>query len=303
MSGSPDAGGQPATPANDVQTPTAGAEQQAPADDKTETAAPSEEADIAPPKGETWPEGTPDWAKDEIRKLRTKARRASARAERATAEADRVRSSLASQPQQRAETATQEDPKRPRIEDFKSYEDYEAADRKWIADDTRANTLRDWERKQKEEKAKTEAEAERKRVTAARERFDEAAEAVAEDYDGFDEFLEELNAGRTLLRDLDRDALEIIFEHDNPKTGVALAFRLHSNPDELKRIASLSRAKQVAELARLEASLPKPRSQTTQAPPPPRRVNARGGADGKDPEKMSIEELRAATKTSKIVSY
>lgn len=194
-----------------------------------------------------------------------------------------------------------DDLKRPRLDDFKSYEEYEAADRKWVADSTRRETLKTIEETRKAEEAKRAQTEERDRIRKARESFDKEADEVADQYEGFDDFLDDLNAGRTPLRELNQDALEYIFEHGSRRPE--LAFHLHQKPDELKRIAALRPARQVAELARIEASLPKPSAKATQAPPPPKQVGSRGGADGKDPEKMSVEEMRKATGTRRRVDY
>ena len=170
-----------------------------------------------------------------------------------------------------------------------------------VAKVTEARVTKRLEDERKAESARKVETEEQTRIRQAREKFDKASDEIADDYEGFDDFLEALNSGHTVLRDFHQAGLEHIFENDDPKVGVALAFHLENNQDVAKRIAALRPAQQVAALARLEASLPKPKSQMTQAPPPPKTGGARGGPDGKDPEKMTIEEMRKATGTRRIV--
>lgn len=293
------AGEQPVVTTTTTETPTAG--------DKTQATAETTKTPEAATEGEnkdgteTTDEGQQPEPKKKgdggfqrrINRLTADYRAAEARAEVATARARELEGKL-TQP-------TQSDDKRPRLEDFKSYEEYEAADRKWIADSTRRDTLKTIEETRKDEEAKKAKSEERDRIRKARESFDKEADEVADQYEGFDDFLDDLNAGRSPLRDLGQDSLEYIFEHGQRRPE--LAFHLHQKPDEVKRIAALRPARQVAELARLEASLPKPSTKATQAPPPPKQVGARGGSDTKDPEKMSIDEMRKATGTRRKVDF
>lgn len=230
-----------------------------------------------------------------INRLTADFREAQAKAEAAERRAAELESKL-TKPAQDADA-----PKRPRLDDFKSYEDYEAADRAWVADTTRRETLRTLEEQRgKDEAKKAETEA-RERITKARERFEELAEKVAEHYEGFDDVMDDFYRGRSPLRNFDRQAHEFLFEGDHSR-GPELVYHLHQNEDVAKRIAGLRPVQQVAELARLEASLAKPGAKTvTKAPPPPRKVGGTGGPDGKDPEKQTIEEMRAATGTRRIV--
>ena len=194
----------------------------------------------------------------------------------------------------------EDDLKPPRLEDFKSYEDYEAARERHIADRTRRETLKVIEDQRSKEQA-TKAEAEQQaRVVKARERFEADAEKVAEHYEDFDEVMDDFFRGNSPLKQFDRQAHEFIFEDANRPSE--LVFHLHKNEEVARRIAGMRPVQQVAELARLEASLAKPGAKNvTKAPAPPRSVGAKGGSDGKDPEKMTIEEMRKATGTHRIV--
>jgi len=193
-------------------------------------------------------------------------------------------------------------PKRPRLDDFKSYEDFEAADREWVRVETRRETLKTIEAARAKEEAKKAEAVERERITKARERFESDAEKVADQYEDFDEVMDDFFRGRSPLKEFDRQAHEFIFE--DAKRPSELVFHLHKNDDVAKRIAAMRPVQQVAELARLEASLAKPGAKNvSKAPAPPRTVGAKGGPDGKDPEKMTIDEMRKATGTRRKVDY
>ena len=192
------------------------------------------------------------------------------------------------------------DLKPPRLEDFRSYEDFEAAKEHHVAERTRRETLKVVE----EQRGKAEAEqaraVERERIVKARERFETDAEKVAEHYEDFDEVMDDFFRGQSPLRNFDRSAHEFIFE--DAQRAPELVYHLHQNEDVARRIAGLRPVQQVAELARLEASLVKPQAKNvSKAPAPPRQVGAKGGPDGKDPEKMTVDEMRKATGTHRIV--
>lgn len=77
-----------------------------------------------------------------------------------------------------------------------------------------------------------------------------------------------------------------------------LADHLGRNPDEAKRIASLTDARQGVELARLEARLAS-QPRTTNAPAPPNTVGGRAIASS-DPTNMSFEQYKAAREAGRI---
>lgn len=281
-------------------TPTEGETTQAKAEE-TKTTEAATEADTD--DGQTTDEGAEKARKRadggfqrRINRLTADFRAAEARAAAAEARAREIESKR-TQP-----TTTSDESQPPQLENFRSYEEFETARDLHVARVTEARvkaTLREASETERARAAQTE---EQTRIRDARKRFDEAADTIADDYEGFDDFIEEMDSGRTSLGQLSAEALENIFEHDDPKIGAALAFYLHNKPDEVKRIAALRPARQPAALARLEASLPKPKSQTTKAPPPPKTVGARGGSDGKDPEKMTNAELAAVLGLTKRVN-
>ena len=74
--------------------------------------------------------------------------------------------------------------------------------------------------------------------------------------------------------------------------GPEIAYFLGKNPDEAKRISSLSPLAAAREIGRLEAEMtPKPRK-ISNAPPPVDTVGGGASSGNMDPAKMSIEQLR-----------
>lgn len=194
------------------------------------------------------------------------------------------------------------DLKPPRLDQFTTMEDYEAAKERHIAEKTRRETLKTLEEARKKEADEKAATEQRERITKARERFESDAEKVAEHYEDFDDVMDDFFKGRSPLREFDRQAHEFIFE--DAKRAPELVYHLHTNEDVARRIAGMRPVQQVAELARLEASLAKPGAKNvSKAPAPPKRIGGTGGPDGKDPEKMTIDEMRAATGTRRKVDY
>jgi hypothetical protein len=292
---------QPSTPTVDVPTttptPTEGGKPQVKAEDKTpEAATEGENTDgtTTTDDGQKPEKGEGGYQR-RINRLTSEKYRERARAEQLEARL-RELESKSQQPQAKAQDT---DLKAPRVEDFKSYEDYERARDDYLTEKVRRDTKRELEEQRKASEAKQAEETERERITKAREQFDKRAEEVAESFEDFDDMLSDLYTGNHPAKALDRQGLEFIFE--GSERGPELMHKLWLKPEEARRIAALRPVQQVAELARLEASLTKPAAKTTQAPPPPKTVGPRGGSDGKDPEKMTIEEMRKATGTRRIV--
>jgi len=219
---------------------------------------------------------------------------ARAAAEARLAELERKQSTPAS-------TAGDNEPGPPRLEDFRSYEEYERADRQFIAD----KATRDAEKRFKAEQARAAAEAreseERRRAFEARKRFEARAEAVAENYEDFAEVMDDMWRDRIPV--ISRNPAIAAYIVEESDSGPDIAYHIANNPDLADRLGKLSPLAQVKELVKLEASLPKPNAKATSAPPPPKQVGARGGPDQKDPAKMTIDEMRRATGTKRKVDY
>lgn len=81
--------------------------------------------------------------------------------------------------------------------------------------------------------------------------------------------------------------LEVILDSDH---GPDIAYHLGKNLSEAHRIASLTPARQAAELGKLEALVTAPKPARKQPPAPINPVGGQSGSGQKDPNKMSMAE-------------
>lgn len=283
-----------ATPTTQV-TPTAGDQQQAQAADTTPEAPATSETDQAQEGDQPEPKKKGDGGfQRRINRLTADFRAAEARA----AEAERRAQEL--ERRQATQTQTSEpEAKPPRLEDFRSYEEYERADRAYVADKATRDAEKRFRQAEAERAESYHREAEAKRLKEAADRFNKSAEAVAENYEDLAEVMDDMWRGRIpVIARNDAIAAYIVEESER---GPELAYHLANNAEVAERISKLSPLAQVKELVKLEASLPKPNASATKAPAPPRQIGSRGGSDTKDPAKMTIDEMRKATGTQRIV--
>ena len=263
---------------------------------KPEEKATPAETPLADKESEDWPDGTPDWAKKEIGKLRAKARRERTQRENVEAERDRLRVERTVAPPVVTPAVMpprQDDgPKPPREADFTNYDEYLAAERRHIADEARRATRAEIEAENRARQAQSAKAEEAQRMIDARKRFETSAKDVSEHYEDFDEAMQDMWSG-AIPAIAQSDAMaEYVIEVS--ERGPELAYHLHANPKEASRIAKLSPLAQVRELARLEASLPKPESRNiSKAPAPPKGVKATGGPAGKDIEALADSDMAA----------
>jgi hypothetical protein len=269
----------------------------APADvPKSEDKATPAETPLAEKDSEDWPEGTAEWAKKEITKLRAKARRERTQRENVEAERDRLRIERVAKPEAAVapvQTPRQDTgPQAPREADFANYDEYLSAREEFIADKARRATRAEIEAENRKRQSEVSQAEERKRMIDARKRFEDSAKDVSEHYEDFDEAMQDMWAG-SIPAIAQSDAMaEYVIEVS--ERGPELAYHLHSNPKEASRIAKLTPLAQVRELARLEATLPKPESRNiSKAPSPPKTVKATGGASGKDIEALADSDMKA----------
>lgn len=275
-------------------TPTAGAQQQVEAAQET-TDAPATSEDPAQETEQQEPKKKGDGGfQRRINRLTADFRAAEARA----AEAERRAQEL--ERRQATQTQTSEpEAKPPRLEDFRSYEEYERADRAYVADKATRDAEKRFRQAEAERAESYHREAEAKRLKEAADRFNKSAEAVAENYEDLAEVMDDMWRGRIpVIARNDAIAAYIVEESER---GPELAYHLANNAEVAERISKLSPLAQVKELVKLEASLPKPNASATKAPAPPRQIGSRGGSDTKDPAKMTIDEMRKATGTQRIV--
>jgi len=170
---------------------------------------------------------------------------------------------LIPQPQQQAQPQTDA---RPTQSQYANVDDYVEA-------------MAEWKLSQRDQAYQRAQAQERNQSLTTRT---ESIYAEAEKTPGFDrEAFDELP--------LTRHIAEAILDSDAPAKVMAF---MASNPDEVARIASLSPARQAAEIGKLEAKIattPK----VSNAPAPLKPVGSRGNAANNDPATMTMEEYAA----------
>lgn len=245
-----------------------------------DSATPADNTDGSNPEEAAKPEPKkPDDAfQKKINKLTARAKAAEARADQLAAEV--ARSTAHQQP---AQVIADEKP--PRVDDFQSFEQFEAAKDKWLIDQA-VRRLKS-ETEATERKRSSETEAERKR--AAGVKFREKIEAAADRYEDLDSAVEAFHTGGIQVS---VPMLEYVYEHaDAPDAVIS---HLYGNPEIADKLAKLPAIAAVRELARIEATLAKPQPRKdTNAPPPPKVVKAEAESPTKRYEDMSMSEYAA----------
>jgi hypothetical protein len=249
---------------------------------ETEDAAPSADT----PDGSN-PEDTPAEHKPDGG-VQKKINKLTARAKAAEAERDRIYAELESarQPRHAPQQPAGDIPKPPTLEDF-NYDEarYQDAKDKYVADLAVRRVYDEVARSQ--DVQAQQAEADRKRQ--AGQRFREKAEAAAERYEHLDDAMEAFHKGGISVS---VPMIEFVYEH--AEDGPAIVHHLYANQELAEKIAKLSPLAAARELARLEASLPKPQPRNiSNAPKPP--VVPKGGAEPptRDLENMSMADFAA----------
>jgi len=249
---------------------------------ETEDAAPS-----ADPQDGSNPEDTPAEPKPDGG-VQKKINKLTARAKAAEAERDRILAELESarQPRHAPQQPAGDIPKPPTLEDF-NYDEarYQDAKDKYVADLAVRRVYDEIARSQ--DAQAQQAEADRKRQ--AGQRFREKAEAAAERYEHLDDAMEAFHKGGISVS---VPMIEFVYEH--AEDGPAIVHHLYANQELAEKIAKLSPLAAARELARLEASLPKPQPRNiSNAPKPP--VVPKGGAEPpiRDLENMSMADFAA----------
>ncbi len=164
----------------------------------------------------------------------------------------------------------------PRIDNFDDFDAYVAAKAEWIASKKINETLQERENRQAEERA---AAAHHKAVDSWNQRL---AEATAE----MPDFTEVIESSDVPMSDFMRDA---IVESD---LGPKVAYWLANNPEEAKKIASMSPLATVRAIGRIEERLEsqaKAPKKPTAAPAPLKSVGGKASVQ-KDPGQMSDSE-------------
>lgn len=164
---------------------------------------------------------------------------------------------------------------RPKLEEFKTYDDYQEA-------------LTDWKVDQRL-KAERENGSKRQREIADREyqgelnaHVNKSVDKAKDKYEDFEDVLADNGAF------LKGAMLRLVSETDDPGE---IAYYLANNPAEAKRISALNPVKAAVALGKLEAKLAAPApKKVSKAPPPPGSVG-NGKSQPKPTNKLSPDEL------------
>lgn len=208
------------------------------------------------------------------------AKRKAADEERAALEARlRVFEQSHRQPEQRK---TEEAPKpetfraRPKLDDFRTVEEWQSADTQWIED---RDEWKDQQRRKREQ-----AEAQQRQVQTQQQKAMSQIEAGRREYRDFD-IIFTAPISETI-------ANELVDDPDGYKTAYALA----KNPVEAQRIAALPPNKQLLALGQFMASTkPQATKKTAQPLKTPSKLSSGGGAQIDSVEKR-IREIQARAK-------
>lgn len=166
---------------------------------------------------------------------------------------------------------------RPKLDDFRTVEEWQNADTQWFDD---REEFRDQQKRKREQ-----AEAQQRQVQSQQQRA-----------------LAQIEAGRKEYRDFDiiftapiseAIANELVEDPEGYKTAYALA----KNPSEARRISALSPSKQLLELGRFMATNSKPQQakRNTQPLKTPPKLSSGGGAQMDSAEKR-IRDIQARVK-------
>lgn len=168
----------------------------------------------------------------------------------------------------------------PNEADYNTYEEYRDALEDWKIQ----KALSDYDAKQKTARADTEAQQEHKNFIG---------ETVRTGIDKYDDFEDVALAVNVPMTDAMIDALKAC---ENPAD---IAYHLGSNLNVAASIARMDSKATLREITKIDMQFaeggrpPKPKSKTTNAPPPIKRKTGSGNVVHKDPEKMSQAEYEA----------
>ena len=258
-------------------------------DDVKTVTAETKTDDSAPPADDTPDGSNPEEAKPEPKKpddaFQKKINKLTARAKAAEARAEQLAQDMARASERTQSAPVVADEKPPRIDDFASFEQFEAAKDKWLIDQALRRLKSETEAT--ERKRTSETEAERKR--AAGVKFREKIEAASDRYENLDDAVEAFHTGGVAVS---VPMLEYVYEH--AEAPESIIHHLYGNPEAADKLAKLPAFAAVRELARLEATLAKPQPRkATNAPPPPKVVKAEAESPTKRYEDMSMSEYAA----------
>jgi len=167
---------------------------------------------------------------------------------------------------------------KPKLEEFKSYDDYQEALTDWKVDQRLKAERENGNKRQREE-------AEARHTAELNAHVGKSVDKAKDKYDDFEDVLSE--HGRTVFPN--QTMVRLVSETDDPGE---VAYYLANNPAEAKRIAALNPVKAAVELGKVEAKLSAPApKKVSKAPPPPANVGSGGKSQPKPTNKLSPDEL------------
>lgn len=161
----------------------------------------------------------------------------------------------------------------PRLEDFDDYDKYQRA----MVDHRVQQQLGGYVAQQRQQQA----------VQQFTARLEAASSSEGKPAD-FQQRVSEVFQDRELP--ISQVMAEVILTDD---TGPDLAYYLHANPKEMRRISNMAGAAQAAAMGRLAERLANKRVSVSGAPPPVKSVRTSKGNASPDPSKMSTDEWMA----------
>jgi hypothetical protein len=158
-------------------------------------------------------------------------------------------------------------PVKPRVEEFKTWDEYEAAKDKYSEDltDYRVSKAIQEDRAQRAEEAKKQQQESEGKQAA--EKWNKQVESAAKEHSDWNDVIAPV---KDLVGKDPRFQAGASFLLES-EAGAEILYHLGSNPDEASQIAAMSPIKQIAALARIELSLTKP-AQSVKTPPGPKKV-------------------------------
>jgi len=186
-------------------------------------------------------------------------------------------------------------PVKPKSDDFKTWEEYEAAKDKYVEDlsDYKVKVAIQEDRAQRAEEAKKQQQESEGRTAA--EKWNKQVESAGQKHSDWDDVVGPI---KDLVGKDARFAAGASFLLDS-EVGAEILYHLGVNPDEAQSIAAMSPIRQVAALTRIEDSLTKPAEsvkkmtppgpkKVSETPPPPSDLNGRNQL-APDPVRAAIE--------------
>lgn len=190
-----------------------------------------------------------------------------------------------------AKSADDPEPVRPDPTKFSDWDALDKAKEEYITDKAAWKARQEVKQSEAKRRDQDSAKETQARIKVANETFDKRLAEVADRYEGIHEAVEEVFA-----KDSDVPVSGAMAEYimEVSDRGPELVFALHAKPEEADRISKLSPLAAARELAKLEATLPKPEpKKTSGAPPPPKQVKGSAESPTKKPEDMSMAEYMA----------